>query len=402
MIRIENTEVYGWEAAIRGMRNPMNSWEKSDSKWGCVAGHDETTCTGDCVPECTGFGYKIGDADLTLMKKLAESGSDHRKFMRMIVVTCDVTAPLYWWSEYDTYKVGTVANSCSKMHTLMHRPFEMNDFSFDKLPGYRNEIKQFRPEPDEVFEEWRTMGSGYEVSNHGRIRNQRGRILGGSLHKDGYIFVTIHGRQIPLHRLIAQEFCDGKTDDSCVNHIDGNKQNNFASNLEWVTQQENIAHSIRNGLQPKTTRTYLGKFTSGQRQLIKDQADSGEMSRREIAALWSVSHTCISDIVNDKYKYAEVTNVFEEVARPLVDTLNELRDSWTTCWDDVEKKKIWYSIIQLLPSSYNQRRTVLLNYEVLRNIYHARKNHKLDEWHTFCEWIETLPYAELIKGGHQQ
>ena len=114
--------------------------------------------------------------------------------------------------------------------------------------------------------------------------------------------------------------------------------------------------------------------------------------------MYGVSHTCINDIISDKYKYAEKTNVFEEVARPIVDTLNELRDSYLNCDDADSKRMIWYSILQLLPESYNQKATLMLNYEVLANIYHSRKNHKLDEWVEFCKWIETLPYSELIIG----
>ena len=248
MIKIENVEIFGWQAAIRGMRNPLNSWEKSDS-----------------------FESEIGDNDCSLMEKLAVAGSDHRKFMRMINVTMDITAPLYWWAECDTYKVGTVRNSCSKMHKLLSKPFEMSDFSFDKLAGYKNEVKQFRPDFDE-----------------------------------------------------------------------------------------------------------------------KDEK------------MYGVSHTCICDITNDKYKYAEKTNVYEEVARPLVDTLNELRDSYLNCDDEEQKKIIWYSILQLLPESYNQRATVQLNYEVLHNIYFARKSHKLDEWRMFCKWIEQLQLSKLIIGGTEK
>lgn len=222
MIKIENVEVVGWEPAIRGMRNSYNSWDKSDSY-----GMDED--------------FKIGPIDYSLMLKLAKSGPSHSKYRRMIVVYVDVTAPLYWWSEYDTYKVGTVSNSCSKMHTLLAKPFEMYDFSFDKLPGYRREIKQFRPEVDK-----------------------------------------------------------------------------------------------------------------------------------------------------------ESVNLFEKVARPFVDTLNELRDSYLTCDNPQQKKIIWYSILQLLPESYNQRRTLMLNYEVLSNVYKDRKSHKLDEWIEFCKWIEELPYSKLI------
>ena len=387
MITIENVEVFGWESAIRGMRNPMNSWEKSDSGY---------------VTECDERGfeakfYNIGENDLALMKSLVKAGTDHSKFMRMINVTLDITAPLYWWAEYDTYKVGTVRNSCSKIHKLLSKPFEMCAFSFDKLPGHKNEVKQFRPDFDEKDEMWKPLNPFYSVSNFGRIRNDKtNRILSGSLHKDGYIFVTVDRKQVPLHRLIALVFCDGFEEGKVVNHKDGNKQNNFANNLEWVTQWENITHSHSNDLQPKGLKTYTGRFTVEQREKIKRLWDSGEKSKREIAKMCGVSHTCICDITNDKYKYAEKTNIYEEVARPLVDTLNEMRDSYLNCDDEEQKKIIWYSILQLLPESYNQKATVQLNYAVLRNMYHSRKNHKLDEWVQFCKWIEQLPYSELI------
>lgn len=219
MIKIENVEIFGWQASIRGLRSPLNSWDKSDS--GYVTEYDEGGFDAEF--------YKIGNNDLDLMKKLIAAGSDHSKFMRMINVTCDITAPLYWWSEYDTYKVGTVRNSCSKMHKLLSKPFEMSDFSFDKLPG-----------------------------------------------------------------------------------------------------------------------------------------------------------------------------VYEEVARPLVDILNEMRDSYLNCDDEEQKKIIWYSILQLLPESYNQRATVQINYAVLRNMYHSRKQHKLDEWRMFCKWIEQLQLSKLIIGGTEK
>ena len=134
MIEIENVDVYGWQAAIRGMRNSWDSWEDSDSRFHICAMPGRTTYA------------EIGQNDLTLTKELAAAGSDERKFMRMITVTADVVAPLYWWSEYDTYKVGTVRNSCSKMHKLLHKPFEMSDFSFDKLIGHKNKVPQFKPD----------------------------------------------------------------------------------------------------------------------------------------------------------------------------------------------------------------------------------------------------------------
>lgn len=329
MIRFENVETYGWEAAIRGMRNPKNSWEKSDSgicNFECDLECVDLKCPweGEEPDKCLSF--HIGPNDLKLMKTLANAGTDHRKFMRMIVVSMDITAPLYWWAEFDTYKVGTVRNSCSKMHKLLEKPFEMNDFSFDKLPGYRNEVKQFMPEADEETEE-----------------------------------------------------------------------NNQASNLEWVTRGENVTHAIRTGLQPNPVHKYKGKFSPEKRDEIKALWDAGE-SKRKLAKMYGVSHTCICDIVNDKYKYAEKVNLYEEVARPWIDMLNELRDSYMRCLEEGVKKEIWYAILQLLPESYNQRATVMLNYEVLANIYKSRRNHKLVEWHTFCDWIETLPYSWIITG----
>ena len=379
MLKIENVSTSGWKAAIRGMRNPKNSWDKSDSA--VVDGHS----------------FFVGDNDLTLMRTLVNAGTDHGKFMRMIIVTLDIVAPLYWWSEYDTYKVGTVANSCSKMHKLLYKPFEMSDFSFDKLPGFKNEIKQFRPEVDEEAELWRRIDADYDVSNQGRVRHGS-RILSGSVHSDNYILVTLHGKQIPVHRLVAEAFIPNYEKKPEVNHIDGNKMNNAVDNLEWVTRAENQKHAVDNGLQPKPAKTYQGKFTAEQREEIKRLWDSGMLSRRQLAIKYGVSHTCVNDIINDKYKYAESVNVFEEVARPLVDMLNEMRDSYISCGDEMSRKQIWYSILQLLPESYNQKRTVMLNYAVLQNIYHARRNHKLDEWHTFCDWIESLPYSDLITG----
>ena len=144
--------------------------------------------------------------------------------------------------------------------------------------------------------------------------------------------------------------------------------------------------------------TYTGKFTEEERQEIKDLWNSGQYSRSELAKKYGVSHTCINDIINDKYRYATKVNIFETVARPIVDTLNELRDDYIRETDEETKKRIWYSILQLLPVSYNQKRTVMLNYEVLANIYKSRRNHKLDEWVEICKWIESLPYSELITG----
>lgn len=207
MLKVENTEVFGWEAAIRGMRNPMNSWDKSDSLFV--------------------FNADIGENDLNLMKSLSKAGNDHAKFLRMINVTVDITAPLYWWKEFDTYKVGTVANSCSTMHKIHDKEFSRDDFSSEHLSG-----------------------------------------------------IDIGGGVGSPYRLLQQ--------------------------------------TIR--------------------------------------------------------------------------MLNECRDLYLQTKD----KSYWWQMIQLLPSSYNQKRTVQLNYQVLKSMYFARRNHKLDEWHTLCEWMESLPYFKEI------
>lgn len=219
MLKIENTEVFGWEAAIRGMRNPMNSWDKSDSYYTHI--EDEETL------ETAKYEYFAGDNDLKLMKNLSKAGNDHGKFLRMINVMVDITAPLYWWKEFDTYKVGTVANSCSTMHKIHAKEFERGDFSYEHLFDFMFGDVEFLP---------------IEILDN-----------------------TI----------------------TCLN-------------------------------------------------LCRE-------------------------------RYLETND-----------------------------KEYWWQMIQLLPTSYNQKRTVQLNYQVLKQMYFARRNHKLDEWHTLCDWMEELPYFKEV------
>lgn len=244
MLKIENTEIVGWNAAIRGMRNPMNSWNKSDSGYCC--GDVKCSVMSECDLGCDIPHFCIGPNDLDLMTRLRNAGTDHRKFMRMITVYVDITAPLYWWKEFDTYKVGTVANSCSTMHKIAAKEFTLEDFSHEHLL-----------EPKDVH-----------VPN-----------------------------------------------DSCCN---------------WNWEGCEIIAPI---------------------------------------------------------------DILEET----INMLNTARKMFL----ETKDKKYWWQMIQLLPSSYNQKRTVMLNYEVLANMYKSRKNHKLDEWHTFCDWIESLPYSELITGKEE-
>ena len=225
MIDITNTKIFGYEAAIRGMRNPMNSWDKSDS--GCGCSH-EYGIFGNC-DLCDKY---IGKQDYNLMLKLSKAGTDHAKFMRYINVTLDINAPLYWWKEFDTYKVGTVANSCSTMHKIHEKECTLEDFSTDHL--------------------------------------------------------------LPHSSFVLQD---------------------IIINLNQ----------------------YRNEYLKAKTKPMKEESKRAGLM-----------------------------------------------------------KQYWWQMIQLLPSSYNQKRTIQLNYQVLKNIYHARKNHKLDEWVEFCHWIERLPYSELI------
>lgn len=235
MLKLENTEVIGWEHAIRGMRNPKNSWNRSDSKF---TEHTLEEWPHDTVKTLD----DIGPNDHKLMMTLADGGPVHAKYRRMIAVYVDITAPFYWWKEFDTYKVGTVANSCSTMHKIADKKFEMSDFSIEHLSN-----------------------NAFDISG------------------------------------IIDVFGDG---------------------------------------------------------------DGKEMMA--------------------PIRIIEMT----------IEMLNQMRDLYL----ETKDKKYWWQMIQLLPTSYNQKRTVMLNYEVLVGIYKWRRNHKLDEWHTFCDWIEELPYSELIIG----
>lgn len=260
MLKLENTEVLGWEAAIRGMRNPMNSWKKSDSEWVFYDSNPHSFDISTLVSK-----YQLGPNDLNLMKRLRNAGTDHRKFMRMIAVYVDLTAPLYWWKEFDTYKVGTVANSCSTMHKIAEKEFTLEDFSCEHLFG-----------PDDMLE-W----------------DER--------------------KDIAKDNALAAVNVDG---DWC-----------YFTPKGYVQMTCNILNHYRQ------------KYIEAQKKPMKEEAKRAGLV-----------------------------------------------------------KQYWWQMIQLLPSSYNQKRTVMLNYEVLANIYKSRRNHKLDEWHTFCDWIEGLPYSELITG----
>lgn len=235
MIKLENVEVVGWEAAIRGMRNPLNSWDRSDSIFPNLDLDEYHTIFGDSGPLNFQEGFCLGENDVKLMNQLASGGPVHAKYRRMIQVYVDITAPLYWWKEMDTYKVGTVANSCSTMHKIHSRDLTLDDFSHE--------------------------------------------------------------------------------------HLFGNSKITFIGTIDEINFWRDIY--VNGGI--------------------------------------------------DVFEGEKIT--FEP-----------------------NDKRAWWQMIQLLPTSYNQKRTWMANYEVLTNIYHSRKDHKLDEWGEFCEWIKTLPYSEIITG----
>lgn len=254
MIRLEHAVLPSpeqMEFVIEGMRNPMNSWDKSDSGYQCVCCSNEickAECTGDDLCPRNGK-YRLGDKDHSLMFKLAKFGTDHRKYLRMMPVYVRITAPLYWWKEFDTYKVGTVANSCSTMHKITEKEFNRSDFSHE------------------------------------------------------HIF----------------------------------KSPNVYSGA-WDMETSNMFFSVN---------------------------------------------------IQDGIYFSS-----EDILDFTIQALNYYRKKYI----ETKDKKYWWQLIQLLPSSYNQTRNSMLNYEVLANIYKARRNHKLDEWRDFCDWIETLPYSDLITG----
>lgn len=399
-MKFERTQVWGFEHAFRGMRNPKNSWHLSDSNF------DD--------PEHS----MIGPNDLKLAQTLIKGGSEHRKFLRQIFVSVDITAPTYWWSEFDTYKIGTTANSTSTMHKVMSQRFTPSLFECEGMRGYKKDVIQQPNEIDEDCEEWRPYpyDKNYLVSNQGRVkhlsytttngRSIKERIISGSIHEDGYVVVTLvcsntKYQQIPKHRMVAETWIDNPEGKPEVNHKDGNKLNNSVENLEWATRSENQIHAIKHALQPKAIQTYKGKLSAEQREEILTRYAVEDISARELAREYCVSHTTIYALLHNKYNYGDgFENEYQTFLR-LIDELNELRDEWMI----TKEKMVWKTLIEKLPRNWLQMRTVTLTYENLYAIVRQRSNHKLNEWSGkddasqphFIAWIHTLPFAkELI------
>ena len=297
MIKIENIQTFGWEAAIRGMRNPMNSWNKSDSEFYTVdtVAVEDRYLIGD---------FTLGPNDLDLATRLIKAGSEHAKFLRMIHIQMDITAPLYYWKEMDQYRVGTTTNSCSTMHRLTYKPFEMLDFSFEHLIG--NEPKEyFDVESDfkEIFVDIQEH-ENYAISNKGRIwSKKRDKFLTPSINSSDYKKVVLNGKNLYVHRLVAQAFCPNPNNLEEVNHIDGNKWNNNYTNLEWVNKSENVKHAFKIGLRAISgyTRYKVSqsahRFTSDEIEEMKQLYYDG-MSKQEIAKKFNCYSSTVCNILN--------------------------------------------------------------------------------------------------------
>lgn len=387
-MEFKNTKVFNFEGAMRGMRNPKESWHLNDT-----------------------IGEQIGPNDLKLAKTLIKAGPEHRKFLRQIMVSVDITAPLYWWKELDTYKVGTVANSTSTMHKIMSKEFSPDMFEISELRGYKKTVEQ-KNILNELNEEWKQYPHGelYLISNYGKKRKSYTTennhlleevILKWQYSNDGYAYVGVKTDKTDgikknrrVHVLVAETFLPNDTKDKVqVNHKDGNKLNNFVENLEWLTPQENCKDRSVQGLQPKKTCTYKGKLTKSKREEILFRLSTEDISKRQISKEYGVSHTTINSLVSDKYDYGEnYVNEYQDFLK-VIDKLNLLRDEYLET-KDVE---VWKNLIILLPSSWLQTRTVTMTYENLFAMCSIgqRRFHKLSEWRiSFIDWTRTLPNAK--------
>ena len=440
MIKIENVETMGWGGAIRGMRNAMNSWDKSDSKfcrYSCITmddSLDEEDCNFMCASNFRRGFMQIGEADMKLCKNLIKAGSSDRKFMRMIHVQADVTAPVYFLSELDTYKVGTVRNSSSFMHKGTSKAFEIEDFGVSedviKILSSRTDSEEkqkiyYPYETDEYRVYTTSNGREYEVFRNGRVfarpfsytdnygkgrtRTFERKECSPSLTPNGYWEVNLGGKfgeRWAVHRLVAYLWCDNPNGYDTVDHLDGNKNNNSAENLEWVTREENIKRGFNNGLMRKDNLRadylnwkYSSKVTPDIKHMIKKEYEGGK-KQIDLAIKYMLSQPQISAIIRDCENTSDNKELFEYCWywENMLKALNDLRDIYL----ETKEKKYFIAIRQLLPMSYLYFSTFDFSYETLFNIYHQRKNHKLDEWREFCKWIETLPYMKEFLGLDNQ
>ena len=409
MIKVENFDVHGFQTAVRAMRNPHDSWDRSDSGYIASGEHYENV------------DYVIGEKDLELMRKLVRAGAEHRKCLRAIHVSMDITAPCYWISELDTYKVGTVRNSCSFMHKGLSKPFEITDFSthcnevYEILSPLReNEYELVYPYETDEYKIYMTeSGRKYRVYKNGWIFSEPfeyvdtfkdGRRRSFELTEckpskthHGYYELNLGGQKgrekWMLHRLVATVWAENPNQETTVNHIDGNKGNNSAENLEWCSRKENIQKAWNSGLYDNNNslHTRYIKWKNGhivvtpftKAEMLRDKRNG--MTCGELACKYEVTYTQASNITSQGLNELFMSCYVWET---IIDRLNQLRDIYLETKDDA----VFQTIRCLLPYGYNQRFTYDMNYEVALNIIRQRSGHKLTEWNEFVEVLKGLPY----------
>lgn len=418
-MKFEHTEVWGFKHAIRGMRNPLESWDKSDSFFG---GNCGTDCTIDnCSHTDT---IQLGKNDLELAQKLIKAGSEHRKFLRQIFVSVDIAAPSYFMAELDTYKVGVTRNSTSMQHKGVSHRYTIDDFEVDEeikevLRIKETELSQiiYPYETDDfviyscengrqykVYRNGKIISCAFDLEdNTGRFRHFEEKEVVPSQTKGGYFEINIGGRNGEkwlLHRLVATVWLNNENSFETVDHKNGNKGDNSAENLEWVSREENIRREKENFKGFDLQKCYKNwkissKVNPADRLKIRDLWKNG-VSQKEIANMFEIKQAQVSVICRDVNSTSENKELFEHCWywEQIIETLNILRDKYL----DTKDYKYFRLIRQLMPMGYLYTSTVTMNYEGLLNMYHQRKNHKLIEWSVkFKEWVESLPYSkELI------
>lgn len=411
MIKVSKVEVSGLANALYGMRLPKNSNWKSDTE--CLVydlGLKKTITVGinDLALDTQKIiDVKIGDEDRRLSTTLVKAGKTHSKWIREVQISMLVNAPLYWWKEFDQYKVGTTTNSESTMHTITQKEFTKDMFSFEKTLGFKNEIKQYEPKIDYEKEIWKEypLNKIYLVSNMGRVFRKgytatngnfyKERLLTNTLTKDKYLKVGIYidgvKKDVRVHRVVAQTFLPNEDPKKIeVNHIDGNKLNNHVDNLEWTTSSENQQHAILNGLQPvKNINNRYNKSELSKEKI--DEISKSNKSATELSIEYGVDVGYIYAIKSGTYNYFDEPIEVQDTLDDLVALLNSLRNAYLEAKSPLTKKRIWDTIIQILPSSWNQARMVTFSLQTASGMYFDRKNHKLSEWVDFCEELSNLP-----------
>lgn len=408
MIKVENIKVYNVARAIYSARNAMNSWHLSDS---------------DLEKDI------IGPRDLDLAKRLYKGGPVHAKYLRQIFITMDITAPIYFNQEMDTYKVGTTRNSCSFQHKGVSQPFSIRDFSIDDARVYEvlDPISKKKEHPltypyetDEfkifnisdrtyrIYRNGKVISEPYEVkhNNDNRVRHFNEKILKPTQNRNGYWMLNLGGRRFLrkslLHRIVAEVWLPNDDPNLEINHIDGNKGNNSVENLEWITHSENEKHAHATGLKDFTKDLawrYKGykcarKVSFFDEQKIKKLYSNG-CKESEIACQFKISRSQTQAICNNYYD-DDLHFLFEMCVHweKLINQLNYLRDMYL----ETEDYLYFRAIRQLLPMGYNQKYTLTMNYQNVMNMLDWRENHKLEEWRTLCKILRKLPYIDAIRG----